>query len=75
MWYKENFFVQKTQLRRIVYISILILSLVAFNLVILSLNNNFTTYEGTINLEGDEKMFYIAHIPKGEGNKPLAIRY
>jgi len=46
---------------------------VIFNLIVLSLNSNFTTYEGTINLEDNEKMFYIVHVPKGEGTKPFAI--
>jgi len=60
-------------LKRIIFVSVAVLLLVAFKFIVLSLTSGQTIVEGTIEIEKGGNLFYIAHVPQGEGPKPLAI--
>ncbi|MEM3403192.1 MAG: alpha/beta fold hydrolase [Nitrososphaeria archaeon] len=64
---------QKVKSKRLLFVSITITLIIAFNVAISYINSGYSTNVGTVDIEDGEKLFYIAHIPKANGPKPLAI--
>ncbi|MFB0569680.1 MAG: alpha/beta hydrolase, partial [Nitrososphaeria archaeon] len=60
-------------LKRIIFASTAIFLLVAFKLLVLSLDSGETIVTGNLEVEKGGTLFYIAHVPHGGGPKPLSI--